>query len=312
MIVSGLLGGGAALAQDFPNKPIRLIVGWPAGGTVDTVARTLAPALAEELGQPIVVENKPGASGSIGAAEVAAAKADGYTLGVVFDTQAVNHHIYRALRYDPIKSFTYISRLVTAPQILVAANSFQANDAAGLIEYAKANPGNVTYASTGTGSSNHLNALLLASQAGIEMLHIPYKGGAPALVDLAGGQVNIMIVSAPSTIPLVTGGRIKALATGSTQPLSQLPGVRPIADAVPRFEASSWVGLIAPAGLPANALVRLQAEVQKALKRADVSLKLQSAGYNIVGDTSPEFTAFIERESKKWGQIIQKYKVAGN
>ncbi|MGE3927605.1 MAG: Bug family tripartite tricarboxylate transporter substrate binding protein [Lautropia sp.] len=310
VLASAMSMHAPAMAQEFPVRPIRLVVGWPAGGTADGVARTLAPALSEALGQPVVVENKPGASGSIGAAEVAAAKPDGHTLGIVFDTQAVNHHLYRTLRYDPFKSFVYLSRLVTAPQILVAANAFPAGDAAGLIRHARANPGKVTYASTGAGSSNHLNALLFASQAGIELAHVPYKGGVPALTDLGGGQVDIMIVSAPSTMPTVRAGRIKVLAVGSAAPLPQVPGVQPIAATLPGFEASSWIGLIAPAGLPQPVLARLEREVRTALARKDVAEKLTGAGYEIVASTSEAFGAFMRRESDKWEQIIRTYKVA--
>lgn len=293
-------------AEDFPTKPIRLIVGWPAGGTVDGVARIIAPALSESLGQPVIVENRAGATGSIGATEVAKAEPDGYTLGLVFDSQAVNHYLYQGLRYDPFKSFQYLSLLVTAPQILVASNKFPASDPSEFVKYAKAHPGKVSYASTGIGSSNHLNALLLAKQAGIDLLHVPYKGGAPAMIDLASGQVDIMIVSAPSTMPHVKAGRIKAIGVGTLEPLPQLPGVKPIANTIPGYLARSWVGLIAPAGMPEKVQGRLQSEIKKALEREDVRAKLSNAGYDIVGSSSREFTSFMHSESAKWGKIVKE------
>lgn len=301
---------GTVLAQEFPSKPIRLLVGFPAGGTVDGVARVIAPALSDALGQPVVVDNRAGATGSIAAAEVANSPADGYTLGLVFDSHAVNHHLYRKLRYDPFKSFTYISRLVTAPQILVSSNNIPASTPEELIKYAKANPGKLNYASTGAGSSNHLNALLLTKQAGIEATHVPYKGGAPAIVDMASGQTEMfMIVSAPNTMPHVQAGRIKAIGVGSPTPLSHLPGLKPIADALPGYTASSWVGIIAPAGLPNNINARLQKEIKKALGSKDVIDRLTKSGYEIVGSSSEEFTAFMKVQSDLLGKVVRDNKL---
>jgi tripartite-type tricarboxylate transporter receptor subunit TctC len=301
---------GTILAQDYPSKPIRLLVGFPAGGTVDGVARVLAPALSEALGQPVVVDNRTGATGSIAAGEVANSPADGYTIGLVFDSHAVNHHMYRKLRYDPFKSFTYISRLVTAPQILVSSNNIPANTPEELIKYAKANPGKLNYASTGAGSSNHLNALLLTKQADIEAIHVPYKGGAPAIVDMASGQSEMfMIVSAPSTMPHVHAGRIKAIGVGSPKPLSHLPGLKPIADALPGYVASSWVGIIAPAGLPNNINARLQKDIKKALENKAVIERLTKSGYEIVGSTSEEFTAFMKVQSDLLGKVVRDNKL---
>jgi tripartite-type tricarboxylate transporter receptor subunit TctC len=305
IVASGLVG-----AQEFPSKPIRLLVGFPAGGTVDGVARVLAPPLSEALGQPVVVENRAGATGSIAASEVANSPADGYTIGLVFDSHAVNHHLYHKLRYDPFKSFTYISRLVTAPQILVSSNNLPANTPAELIKYAKANPGKLNYASTGAGSSNHLNALLLTRQAGIEATHVPYKGGAPAIVDMASGQTEMfMIVSAPSTMPHVQAGRIKAIGVGSLKPLAHLPGLKPIADALPGYTASSWVGIIAPAGLPDGINVRLQKEIRKVLANKEVIERLTKAGYEIVGSSSEEFASFVKAQSDVLGKVVRDNKL---
>src|SRR5262244_2991019 len=236
-----LLVSSAAYGQ---GKPVRAIVPWPAGGTVDGVARVLGPKLSAGLGRPVIVENRAGAGGSIGEAEAAKAAPDGSTILLVFDTHAVNHLLYKNLGYDPFGSFEHLSLLVTSPQALVAATNFKPSTVAELVAYAKANPGKATYATVGAGSSNHLNALLLSGRTGIEMTHVPYKGGAPMMVDLVGGQVNVMFVSAPQAIPQVKAGRIKALAIGSSSRIAQLPDTPTVAETLPGFAAQSWVGML--------------------------------------------------------------------
>jgi len=231
-IAAGLLALGMslpmadALAQT-PGKPIRVIVPWPAGGTVDGVARVIGPSFSSGLGRTLIVENKAGAGGSIGQAEAAKAPADGNTVLLVFDTHAVNHLLYKNLGYDPFKSFEHVSLLVTSPQVLAGATNFAPSTVAELVAHAKSNPGKVTYATVGAGSSNHLNALLLANRTGIEMTHVPYKGGAPMMIDLVGGQVNVMFVSAPQAIPQAKAGRIKALAIGAAHRIPSFRVRRP-------------------------------------------------------------------------------------
>src|SRR6266705_1835749 len=198
-LVASLLAAPAP--AQYPSKPIRLIVPWPAGGTVDGVARIIGPSFSSGLGRPIVVENKAGAGGSIGQAEAAKAPPDGHTVLLVFDTHAVNHLLYRNLGYDPFGSFEHVSLIVTSPQVLAGATNFSPSTVPELVVHAKANPGKVTYATVGAGSSNHLNALLLANRTGIEMTHVPYKGGAPMMIELGGGQVHVMVVSAPRALP---------------------------------------------------------------------------------------------------------------
>src|SRR5215831_12837129 len=245
-----------SLAAFGQSKPVRVIVPWPAGGTVDGVARVLAPKLADGLGRPVVVENRAGAGGSIGEAEAAKAAPDGSTLLFVFDTHAVNHLLYKDPGYDPFKSFEHVSLLVTSPQTLVAAKNFAPSSVAELVTYAKANPGKVTYATVGAGSSNHLNALLLSGRTGIEMTHVPYKGGAPMMVDLVGGQVNVMFVSAPQAIPQVKAGRFKALRIGLASRIARLPDTPTVAETLPGFVAQSWVGMLLPAGVPRDTVAR--------------------------------------------------------
>jgi tripartite-type tricarboxylate transporter receptor subunit TctC len=295
----------AALGQ--AGKPIRVIVPWPAGGTVDGVARVLGPKLSEGLGRPLVVENRAGAGGSIGEAEAARASGDGATLLFVFDTHAVNHLLYKNLGYDPFKSFEHVSLLVTSPQALVAALNFAPSSVAELVAYAKANPGKVTYATVGAGSSNHLNALLLSGRTGIEMTHVPYKGGAPMMIDLVGGQVNVMFVSAPQAIPQVKAGRIKALAIGSASRIAQLPDTPTVAETLPGFSAQSWVGMLVPAGVPREVVARYSGEARKALADPGVRGKLVAQGFDVVGSSPGEFLAFARAESEKWAKVIRDY-----
>ncbi len=297
---------GAALAQ---NKPIRVIVPWPAGGTVDGIARVIGPSLSSGLGRPLVVENKAGAGGSIGQAEASKAPADGHTLLLVFDTHAVNHLLYKNLGYDPFKSFEHVSLLVTSPQVLAGATNFAPNSVPELVTFAKANPGKVTYATVGAGSSNHLNALLLSNRTGIEMIHVPYKGGAPMMIDLVGGQVNMMFVSAPQAIPQAKAGRIKALAIGSARRIPQLPDTPTVAETLPGFAAQSWVGALVPAGTPKEIVARLHAELTKTLAEPEVSGKLAAQGFDVVGGTPEEFLAFARAESDKWAKVIRDYNI---
>jgi len=301
-----LLLAGPVFAQP---KPVRLIVPWPAGGTVDGVARVMGPKFSEGLGRPVVVENRAGAGGSIGEAEAAKAAGDGATLLFVFDTHAVNHLLYKDLGYDPFKSFEHVSLLVTSPQALVAANNFAPSSVAELVAYAKANPGKATYATVGAGSSNHLNALLLSGRTGIEMTHVPYKGGAPMMIDLVGGQVNVMFVSAPQAIPQAKAGRIKALAIGSASRIPQLPDTPTVAETLPGFAAQSWVGMLVPAGASREVVGRLNAEAKKALADPEVRGKLLSQGFDVVGTTPEAFLAFARAESEKWAKVIRDYNI---
>lgn len=309
-IASSLAAIAASVAfAQYPAKPIRLIVPWPAGGTVDGVARVIGPKLGDGLGRPIIVENKAGAGGSIGQAEAAKAPADGHTLLFVFDTHAVNHLLYKNLGYDPFKSFEHVSLLVTSPQVLAGATNFAPNTVQELVTLARADPGKVTYATVGSGSSNHLNALLLSNRTGIEMTHVPYKGGAPMMIDLVGGQVNVMFVSAPQAIPQVKAGRIKALAVGAARRIPQLPDAPTVAETLPGFAAQSWVGMLVPAGTPKQIVARLHAEAAKALADREVRGKLDTQGFDVVGSTPAEFLAFARAESEKWAKVIRDYNI---
>jgi len=228
---------------------------------------------------------------------------------LVFDTHAVNHLLYKSLGYDPFKSFEHVSLLVTSPQVLVGATNFAPGSVPELVAFAKADPGKVTYATVGAGSSNHLNALLLSNRTGIEMTHVPYKGGAPMMIDLVGGQVNVMFVSAPQAIPQVKAGRIKALAIGSSRRIPQLPETPTVAETLPGFAAQSWVGMLVPAGTPKEIVARLHAEAKKALADPDVRGKLAAQGFDVVGSTPEAFLAFARAESEKWAKVIRDYNI---
>ncbi len=294
-----------ATAQDFPSRPVRIVVPWPAGGTVDGVARVMSGRLSQSLGQPVVIENKPGAGGSVGALMVAQAPADGLTLLMVFDTHAVNHHLYRSQGFDPFKAFEHITRLVTSPQALVAANKFAPATLAAFVAHAKSKPETVNYGSVGTGSSNHLNMLTFESRTGTKMVHVPYKGGAPMMQDLIAGQIDVMFVSAPQAIPQVKAGRIKPLAIGSLKRMQQLSDTPAVAETLAGFEAASWVGVVAPAGTPAPIIARLHKDLTATLADPDVSSKLISQGFDLVGSTPAEFLAFVKVESDRLGKVVR-------
>lgn len=291
-------------AQEFPAKPVRIIVPWPAGGTVDGVARVIQQRLGQGLGQPVIIENKPGAGGSVGAVAAAQAPADGLTVLMVFDTHAVNHHLYPSQGIDPFKSFVHVSQLVSSPQMLVAANKFAPASIAELQAQARAKPDGVTYGTVGTGSSNHLNMLTFASRSDLKMVHVPYKGGAPMMQDLIAGQIDVMFVSAPQAIPQIKAGRIKAYATGGGARLAQLPEVPTVASALPGFEAASWVGIVVPAGTPAPIVARLHKEFAATIAEKEIADKLVSQGFDIVASGPVEFEAFIRAASARLGKVI--------
>jgi tripartite-type tricarboxylate transporter receptor subunit TctC len=304
-----LLAAFPALSQEYPSRTVRVIVPWPAGGTVDGLVRAVTPKLSEALGQPVLVENRPGASGSLGAAEVARAAPDGYTLLAVFDTHATNHLLYKSLPYDGYRAFEHVTQIAASPQAFVGAVNFPPRTVPELIAFGKANPGKISYATVGAGSSNNFYAVLFMSRVGIDMLQIPYKGGTPAVTDLLGGQVNVMIVSAWQTIPHIKAGRLTGLAVGSKQRMTQLPEVPTFAETLPGFEANSWTGLVAPARTPAPVVARLQREIAKALEAPEVRDKLTGQGFEIVGSTPQAFAAFVAGESDKWAKVVRTYNI---
>lgn len=306
LLVTGM---GSALAQaDFPSKPLTMIVPFSAGGTTDILARIVGQALGQELGESIIIENKPGAGGNIGAQQAARAKADGYTLfmGTV-GTHAINQSLYKKLPYDPLKDFTPLSRVATVPNLLVAHPSRPYKTVQEMIAYAKANPGDVTYGSPGSGASPHVSGALFQSMTGAELTHIPYKGSAPAVSDLLGNQIAVMFDNMPSAIQHVRSGKLRPIAVTTAKRSPELPDVPTIAEAgVPGYEATSWFGLWAPAGTPAPVLDKLHSALTKVLQDPAVVKKIADQGGEVVIDTPAEFEAFIQSEAAKWGKVVKE------
>jgi len=293
-----------ALAQAYPAKSVRIIIGFPPGGTTDLIARIIQPKFQENLGQQIVIENRSGAGGSIGAAEAAKAAPDGYTLLMVFDTHATSHHLFKAAP-DPFKSFEHISLMVTSPSALVAVTSFAPNNLQEIVAYAKANPEKVTYATPGSGSSNHLAALILERHGGIKMTQVAYSGGGPMIQALLSQQINISFFSMPPMLPHIKSGKVKPIAVGSRQRVPQLPDVPTLSETYPGFEQISWFGILAPAGTPRDVVARVHRDMVRTLQAPEVRSKLVDQGFEIVASTPEEFLRWVQNASDALGKVIR-------
>ena len=303
----------AVLAQAaWPSKPVRIVVPFAAGGTTDILARALAPELQRVFGQPFIVDNKPGAGGNIGAAEVAKSAPDGHTLlmGTV-GTHGINQSLYPKLPYDPIKDFAPVTLVAAVPNVLVfnpaKAEQLGIRNVADLIKYAKANPGKLNMASSGNGTSIHLAGELFKAMTGSYMVHFPYRGSGPALIDLIGGNMDLMFDNLPSSMQQIKAGKLKALAVTSAARSPALPDVPTIAEAGPvkGYEASSWFGLLAPHGTPVDVVNRLQQETAKALASPVLKERLMAQGAVPSGNTPAEFAKLIDAETAKWAQVVK-------
>ena len=297
-----------AQAQTWPSKPIRYIVPFAAGGTTDILARTIAEKLSIALGQPVVVENKPGAGGGVGAAETAKAPPDGYTImGGTISTHAINATLYSNLPYDPVKDFVAITLIARVPNMLVINNDIPAKDVAELIKLMKASPGKWNFASSGNGTSQHLSGELFKGMAGVDMQHIPYKGSPPALSDVMGGQVSMTFDNITTAWTLAKGGKLRALAVTTAKRSPIAPDVPTLGESgLPGYEIGSWQGVFAPAGTPPDIVKRLNAEIVKIINLPDVQKKLLDLGAEPVANSSEEFTAFVKVEVVKWGEVVKK------
>lgn len=294
-----------AMAQTYPSKPIQVVVPYPPGGIMDNVTRKLGTELSAILGQPVVVENKGGAGGSIGAAQVARSKADGYTLLTVFDTHAVNPLLYK-LSFDSDRDLKPITLIATSPLVLVVHPSVPARNLREFVELAKAKPDSLHYASTGAGSSNHLTMELFKETSGTTLNHVPYKGGVQAITDVIGGQVQTMFVSATSVLAHIRSGKMRALAVTTRERIPALPDIPTVSETYHEFEVNSWIGLLAPAGIPAEVLAKLNGGVNAALKSPEFQKFLNEQSLKPAGDTSEKFGAFMKAETQKWGAIIKR------
>ena len=295
-----------AMAQAYPTRPIKMLVPFPAGGTVDFFSRVVAPKLGEALGQPVQVENRSGAGGNIAAEAVAKSPADGYTVLMGSEIVAINISLYKQLGYDPVRDLAPVTLVGTVPNILIANLAVPATTLKELIALAKKPGTKLSYASTGHGTSSQLSSELFKSMAGVDILHVPYKGGAPAIADVIGGQVNIMFLNMPTGIGQVRAGKVRILGVTSAKRVPQLPDVPTIDEAgVKGFETSAWSGVYVPMGTPREIITRLNTEIVKILKMPSVREQLSGQGAEPVGDSPEEFAQFTRSEIAKWAQVVK-------
>jgi tripartite-type tricarboxylate transporter receptor subunit TctC len=297
-----------AQAPAYPTKPVRIVVPFPAGGATDILARAVAQKLSDTWGQAFVVDNRPGAGGNIGSELVAKSAPDGYTLEMgTVGTHAINASLYAKMPYDHVKDFAPIILVAGVPNVLVVHPSVPVNSVQELVAYAKANPGKLNFASSGSGTSIHLSGELFKVMAGVQMTHVPYKGSAPALSDLLGGQVQLMFDNLPPSLPQIKAGKLRALGVTSVARAPALPDTPTIAESgLPGFDASSWFGLLAPAGTPPAVIAKLNTEIAKWLVTPEAREKLIAIGANIAGGTPEDFARHIQAETAKWAKVVKE------
>jgi len=308
LVFALLLNALPAFAQAYPSRPIRLIVPLSPGGFADTPARMLGPRLAELLGKPVVIENKPGAGGTIGADFVAKSAPDGHTLVITGSTHLITAHIYKNVPYDAIKDFTHISMLASGPYVLVVnPQKLPVGSVKELIAAAKAQPGGIDYASSGNGSSQHLVGALFNSLAGVQLNHVPYKGSGPAMQDLLAAQVGVSFAGVPNVLGQVKAGRLKALAVTTPKRWGELPEVPTMVEAgVPGYEATLWLSISGPAGLPAPIVQRLYTEISKALKDPELQASFRTGGVEAMSMPPEELVKLMRAEYDKWGRVVKE------
>ena len=295
----------AVLAQSYPDKPIRFIVPFGPGGPGDAIGRMIGKKLTESLGQPVVIDNRSGATTIIGTELAAKAPPDGYTLLLISTTHAVNPSLFQKLPYDPIKDFAPVTLIASTPFMLGVHPSVAAKSVPELVALARSKPGQLNYGSSGNGSSIHLTTELLKTAAKIEMTHVPYKGSGPAFIDLLGGQIQVLFSSTVSSLPHVKSGKVRGLAITSLKRAPALPTMPTVAESYPGFESSSWFGLLVPAKTPKGVIDRLLAETRAALKSSDLNQALLSQGAEPGGDAPSEFAAYFQSEIRKWAAVIK-------
>ncbi|SAI28126.1 putattive exported protein [Bordetella ansorpii] len=312
-LVALAASAGAAAAETWPTKPIRMVIPFSAGGNTDVVARLIAPHIEKAVGQPVVVENRPGAAGNIAAEYVARADADGYTLlmGTV-GTQAINYSIYKDIRFKPA-DFSPITLVASVPNVLVVTPSLPVKSVQELIDYGKKNPGKLSFASSGAGSSIHLSGEMFKTRTGVDMVHVPYKGSAAAVTDIIGGQVHLMFDNLPTSLPFIKSGKLRALAVTSAERSTNLPEIPTMAQAgVPNFEAGSWFGVLAPAGTPAPIVARIDQAIEKAMATPEMQKRVVELGAVPMVKGPKDFNAFIGTEIEKWKAVVQAAGASAN
>jgi tripartite-type tricarboxylate transporter receptor subunit TctC len=298
---------GMATAQDFPARPIRMVVPYPAGGSNDIIARIVAQKLSESIGQNVIVENRGGAGGNIGAEGVANSEPDGYTLLLTAPPPlTINAALYKSLKFDPAKAFAPVALIASVPIVLAVHPSLGVKNVSELIALAKAKPGSINFGSSGNGTTNHLAGELLKSMTGINIVHVPYKGAAPAMNDLISGQIPMMFDNIPAVLPQVQGKTINAIAVAGAKRATALPDVPTVAESgVPGFEASAWFGLVAPAKTPPRVLELLQGKVEAVLRLPDVQKRFADLGAEPGTIAGAAFGKFLDEETTKWGGIVR-------
>ncbi len=300
------LVSGPALALDYPARTVRVVVPYPAGGTTDIMARLVANYLSEKLGQTFVVENKPGGGTNIGTQEVINATPDGYTLLIPSPANAINATLYKKLPFEFIRDTVPVAGIARVPNVMEVNPEVPVNTVQEFIDYAKKNPGKLNMASSGNGSSIHLSGELFKAMTGVDMVHVPYKGSAPAITDLAGGQVQVMFDNLPSSISFIKAGKLRALGVTSAEPVSALPGVPPVAKTVPGFEASSWFGVSAPKGTPNEIVEKLNKEINAAIVDPRIKGRIEDLGGIPFPGSAADFGKFIQAETDKWRPVVIK------
>jgi len=300
-----LVAADSASAQDYPNKPIRFVVAYPAGGTTDILARIMGQFLSERLGQPVIIENKPGAGNNIGTEFVVRAPADGYTLLLVNPANAINTTLYEKLSFNFTNDIAPVGGLIRVPNVMEVHPSVPARTVPEFIAYARANPGKVNLASSGSGTSIHMSGELFKMMAGLNLVHIPYRGSAPMLIDLISGQVQVTFDNMPSSIQHVREGKLRALAVTTAARSTALPDVPVVADFIPGYEASAWFGIGVPKGTPAPIIDRLNREINAGLADPRVRDKLVDLGGMLMGGSAAEFGKVIVDETEKWAKVVK-------
>ena len=304
---AALVAPGAAFAQGYPTKPVKIVVPFAVGGIADTFARVIAQKVQEAWGQPVVVENKPGAGGNIGADLVAKSPPDGYTLVMgSIGTHAVNPHLVKNMPYDAQKDFVPIAHVLEAEGLLVVNPALPVKTVPELIAHLKSQPGKLSYASAGIGTASHLAGELFKGMAGVDMAHIPYKGNAPAITDVMGGQAHMIFATMPTVIQQAKAGRLRPVAVIGAARARAVPEIPTVAETLPGFEVANWVGLFAPAGTPQEIVRRWNAEVQRIMASAEVQPRLETEGARFVPTTPESFAAFQRAESARWGKMIRE------
>ena len=307
---ASLVAPAAALAQNYPDKPIRMVLPFPPGGVTDLLARALAEKLSPRLGQPVVIDNKPGAGTILASDLVARAPADGYTLLLAASSLGTAPLLYDKVGYDAIKSFAPVTQVASVVHVLVVNQQLPVKSVAELIAYAKANPGKLNYASTGSGTSTHLEGELFKSMANTFMVHIPYKGSGPALTDVVGGQVSVMFDALGSSGPFIRSGKLRALAVTTGKRSPSIPELPTVAESgLPGYEAMPWLGIVAPAGTPQPIVDRLHRETAEILKDPELRERFKGWGLDIIGNSPAEFSSFLRRDIDQWAKVISSAKI---